>query len=138
MGRVNLTLPIILTKISYQDLLCMNLNLGERIMAVVNITTEAYEDAIKKYEIVIIDFWATWCGPCKSFAPVFEEIADKINADNTNILFAKCDTEKEQQLAAQFRIRSIPTIVAIKNGELAEVKMGALSKAQFEQFVLSI
>ncbi len=107
-------------------------------MAVINITAEAYEDAIKKYETVIIDFWATWCGPCKAFAPVFEEIADKINADNSKILFAKCDTEKEQQLAAQFRIRSIPTIVAIKNGEVAEVKMGALSKAQFEQFVLSI
>lgn len=107
-------------------------------MSVVNITAEAYEDVIKKYETVIIDFWATWCGPCKAFGPVFEEIADKINAENTNILFAKCDTEKEQKLAAQFRIRSIPTIIAIKNGEIAEVKMGSMSKAQFEQFVLSL
>ena len=107
-------------------------------MAVVNLTSQAYEDAVQKYETVIIDFWATWCGPCKAFGPAFEAVAEKVNADNPNILFAKCDTEQESELAAKFRIRSIPTVVVVKNGEVADVKMGAMSQSQFEQFVAGI
>lgn len=79
-------------------------------MATVDLSLETLESTIENNDIVLIDFWADWCGPCKMFAPTYEKVSEQY----PNIVFAKVDTEEHQQLAAQFQIRSIPTLVAFK------------------------
>lgn len=80
-------------------------------MSTVDLSLETLESTIEENEIVLIDFWAEWCGPCKSFAPTYE----KVSGEYENIVFAKVDTEAHQELAAQFQIRSIPTLVVFKD-----------------------
>jgi thioredoxin 1 len=80
-------------------------------MATVDLSLETLESTIEDNEIVLIDFWADWCGPCKSFAPTYEKVSEEYG----NIVFAKVDTEAHQELAAQFQIRSIPTLVVFKD-----------------------
>ena len=81
-------------------------------MALVNLTAENFNDEVQKHQIVILDFWAPWCGPCKSFAPVFEKTA----MEYPDILFGKVNTEEEQDIAGYFQIRSIPTVMILKEG----------------------
>jgi len=76
-------------------------------MATVDLSLETLESTIEENDIVLIDFWADWCGPCKMFAPTYEKVSEEYE----NIVFAKVDTEAHQELAAQFQIRSIPTLV---------------------------
>ncbi len=104
-------------------------------MSVVNISTSAYQTVIKKYRVVVIDFWAGWCEPCKKFSPIFEAVADKYAENAKDVLFTKCNAEKEQSLAADFMIRSIPTIVVLKDGEMVLKKSGSFNQAQLEEFV---
>jgi thioredoxin 1 len=80
-------------------------------MATIELSIETLESTIEDNDIVLIDFWADWCGPCKMFAPTYE----KVSEEYPNIVFAKVDTEANQELAGQFQIRSIPTLVAFKN-----------------------
>lgn len=80
---------------------------------------------------IVVDFWASWCGPCKSFAPTFFEVAQQ----NEEILFVKVDTETHQQLGAQYKIRSIPTLMVFKNGSVIDTLNGALPKSQFESWL---
>jgi thioredoxin 1 len=80
-------------------------------MATVDLSLDTLESTIEENEIVFIDFWADWCGPCKSFAPTYE----KVSGEYENIVFAKVDTEAHQELAAQFQIRSIPTLVVFRD-----------------------
>jgi len=79
-------------------------------MATVDITNDTLQDTIAKNDIVIIDFWAPWCGPCKSFAPTYESVSEKYD----DVVFAKVNTEDEQELAASFQIRSIPTLMIFR------------------------
>jgi thioredoxin 1 len=99
--------------------------------ATTDITLESFEDTIAENEIVMIDFWASWCGPCRSFAPVYEQTA----TENPDILFAKVDTEAEQQLAAQFNIRSIPTLMIFRDEVLLFSQAGALPKAALDDII---
>ncbi|MGB1320416.1 MAG: thioredoxin TrxC [Vibrio gallaecicus] len=81
---------------------------------------------------VVIDFWATWCNPCVGFAPVFSDVATERAG---SVRFVKIDTEAQQQLAAQYQIRSIPTVMVFKNGKRVDSINGALPKSQFDQWL---
>ena len=79
-------------------------------MATIEITKDTLQDTIANNDIVVIDFWAPWCGPCKSFAPIYETVSEKYD----DVVFAKVNTEDEQELAASFQIRSIPTLMIFR------------------------
>lgn len=91
-------------------------------MSTIELTGSNFEQTILDGDIVIVDFWAEWCGPCKQFAPTFEAASEK----NPDITFGKVDTEAEQQLAAAASIRSIPTLMIFKKGHLVFNQAGAL------------
>jgi thioredoxin 1 len=80
-------------------------------MALENLTTENFNDKVSSSEIVILDFWAPWCGPCKQFGPIFEKVA----GEYPDILFGKVNTEEEQEIAAHFQIQSIPTVIVLRD-----------------------
>jgi thioredoxin reductase (NADPH) len=98
------------------------------------ITTETFNQTISNNEIVLVDFWASWCGPCKQFAPTFEASSEK----HPKVVHAKVDTEAEQELAARAQIRAIPTLMAFKNGTLVFNQAGALPPAALEDLVQQI
>ncbi|MCL1598624.1 MAG: thioredoxin [Actinomycetia bacterium] len=103
-------------------------------MATVNITKDTIESTIAENDIVLIDFWAEWCGPCRSFAPTYEQMSEKF----PNITFAKVDTEAEQELAGNFGIRSIPTLVAFRDQIGIFSQPGALPADALEDLIKQI
>lgn len=100
-------------------------------MAVVALDKDGFEAAIKERSFVIVDFWAPWCGPCRSFAPIYEKVSD----DHGEILFAKVNTEEEQWLAARFQIRSIPTLMIFRDQIIIFSQAGALPESAFRQLI---
>lgn len=100
-------------------------------MATVELTKENFEDVITNNDFVIIDFWADWCGPCKNFAPIFEEASEK----HPDIVFGKINTEKEQELAAHFQIRSIPTLMIFRDRIIIFAQPGMLPANAFEELI---
>lgn len=100
-------------------------------MAAIEITTENFEQVLAENPIVFLDFWATWCGPCKSFGPVFEAAAEA----NPDIVFGKIDTDAQQELAAGFGIRSVPTLAVIRERIMVFRESGALPASALEQIV---
>jgi len=103
-------------------------------MATQDLTAAKFEETIADNDIVLVDFWASWCGPCRSFAPTFAAVAEK----HPDVVFAKVDTEAEQQLAAAAQIRSIPTLMAFKKGTLVFNQAGALPAAALENLVQQV
>lgn len=100
-------------------------------MAVVELTKENFEQVITSNPMVIVDYWAPWCGPCRGFAPVFESVAEA----NPDVVFAKVNTDEEQEIAQHFQIRSIPTLMVFKDQVIVFSQAGALPKGPFEQVV---
>jgi thioredoxin 1 len=100
-------------------------------MAIVELNKENFERAINDNPFVIVDFWAPWCGPCRSFAPVYE----KVSEDHDDIVFAKVNTEDEQEIAAHFQIRSIPTLMIFRDQIIIFAQPGALPEGSFRQLL---
>ncbi len=103
----------------------------ELCMSVIELTQSNFDETITSNEIVIIDFWAPWCGPCLQFAPTFKETSEKVEG----VTFAKINTEEEQSLGAHFRIRSIPTLMIFRDGIGIFSQPGSLSGADLEDLL---
>ena len=100
-------------------------------MATIEITAQNFEETIEKNDIVIVDFWAEWCGPCKSFSPIYEDVSEK----NEGIVFGKIDTEAEQELAGHFQIRSIPTLMIFREQVVLFSQPGMLNQEQLQEVI---
>ncbi|MBT8439768.1 MAG: thioredoxin [Gammaproteobacteria bacterium] len=100
-------------------------------MAVVDLTDDNFEQTVTENGFVIVDFWAEWCGPCKSFAPTYT----KVSEDHTDIVFAKVNTEEQQQVAAHFQIRSIPTLMIFRDQIIIFSQAGALPEGSFRELI---
>jgi thioredoxin 1 len=100
-------------------------------MAVVELNRENFEQTVTENSFVIIDFWAPWCGPCKSFAPTFERVSE----EHPEIVFAKVNTEEQQEIAAHFQIRSIPTLMMFRDQIIIFSQPGALPESMFKEII---
>ena len=100
-------------------------------MAVVELTKENFEQVVTSNPTVVVDYWAPWCGPCRGFAPVFEKVSEQ----HPDVVFAKVNTDDEQEIAAHFQIRSIPTLMVFREQIIVFSQPGALAQGSFEQVV---
>ena len=100
-------------------------------MPTVDLTLETFDDTIRDNEMVFVDFWAEWCGPCRSFAPTYSDASEA----NPDMVFAKVDTEAQQQLAGAFGIRSIPTLMVFRDQVLLYSQPGALPRSALDDLI---
>jgi len=104
----------------------------EYAMAVLELNKDNFDETIQNNDIVVLDFWAPWCGPCKQFAPTYEEISNKFDGD---VVFAKINTEDEQELGGHFQIRSIPTLMIFREQVAIFSQPGAMAGSDLEAVV---
>ena len=103
-------------------------------MALENLTTENFNQQVESNQIAILDFWAPWCGPCRQFAPIFEEVA----SSHPDILFGKINTEEQRELASHFQVQSIPTVAVLKEGIVVFLQAGMLPKEGLEDIIKQV
>lgn len=103
-------------------------------MATLELTTENFNETVTGNDFVLVDFWAEWCGPCKQFGPVYEQVSEK----HSDIVFAKVDTEAQQAIAQEFQISSIPTLMAIRERTVLYQEPGALNEENLEDLIQQI
>ncbi len=103
-------------------------------MALEQLTKDNFEEKVNSSEIAVLDFWASWCGPCKQFAPIFEKTAEKY----PDILFGKINTEEEQELAGYFQIRSIPTVAIMREGIVVFMQPGLIPEEGLDDLIKQV
>ena len=103
-------------------------------MTTITLTEDSFASTVESSPIILVDFWAAWCGPCRAFAPIYESVSDS----NADIVFAKVDTEAEQGLASAFGITSIPTLMAIRDGVVLYSQAGALPEQALTNLVQAV
>ena len=100
-------------------------------MSGVTVSSENFQTEVLQAELAVVDFWASWCGPCKMFGPIFEEVAEQMEG----VTFAKLNVDDVPDLASQYKVMSIPTVILFKNGQAVRKSLGVISAAELKEMI---